>query len=138
MVKHHAVPLFRRGQNLFVAVSDPLNLSALDEFKFAAGINTDAVLVDDEALRKLIATLVEKSGSFDTDMASLGADGEYDLEIGDGVVEEDEDARDAAVDTAVDSLSSLIEPIIMSVLGVLIGGLMIAMYLPIFMLGSVI
>lgn len=101
MVKHHAVPLFRRGQNLFVAVSDPLNLSALDEFKFAAGINTDAVLVDDEALRKLIATLVEKDGSFDTDIASLGADGEYDLEIGDGAAEEDEDARDAADDTPI-------------------------------------
>ncbi len=42
------------------------------------------------------------------------------------------------VDNAVDSLSSLMEPIIMSVLGVLIGGLMIAMYLPIFMLGSVV
>lgn len=48
------------------------------------------------------------------------------------------DHYEAAVDNAVDSLSSLIEPIIMSVLGVLIGGLMIAMYLPIFMLGSVI
>jgi type IV pilus assembly protein PilC len=43
-----------------------------------------------------------------------------------------------AVDNAVDSLSSLMEPIIMSVLGVLVGGLMIAMYLPIFMLGSVV
>lgn len=43
-----------------------------------------------------------------------------------------------AVDNAVDSLSSLMEPIIMSVLGILVGGLMIAMYLPIFMLGSVI
>jgi len=42
------------------------------------------------------------------------------------------------VDNAVDSMSSLMEPIIMSVLGVLVGGLMIAMYLPIFMLGSVI
>ena len=48
------------------------------------------------------------------------------------------DHYEASVDNAVDSLSSLIEPIIMSVLGVLIGGLMIAMYLPIFMLGSVI
>ena len=38
----------------------------------------------------------------------------------------------------VDSLSSLMEPIIMSVWGVLVGGQMIAMYLPIFMLGSVI
>ncbi len=43
-----------------------------------------------------------------------------------------------AVDNLVDSLTSLLEPIIMSVLGVLIGGLMIAMYLPIFLLGSVI
>ncbi|MEJ2530848.1 MAG: type II secretion system F family protein, partial [Halioglobus sp.] len=43
-----------------------------------------------------------------------------------------------AVDNAVDSLSSLMEPMIMSILGILVGGLMIAMYLPIFMLGSVI
>jgi type IV pilus assembly protein PilC len=43
-----------------------------------------------------------------------------------------------AVDNSVDTLSSLMEPIIMSVLGVLVGGLMIAMYLPIFMLGSVV
>ena len=41
------------------------------------------------------------------------------------------------VDNAVESISSLIEPMIMSVLGIIIGGLMIAMYLPIFMLGSV-
>lgn len=42
------------------------------------------------------------------------------------------------VDTAVDSLSSLLEPIIMCVLGVLVGGLVVAMYLPIFKLGSVV
>ncbi len=43
-----------------------------------------------------------------------------------------------AVDNMVDSLTSLLEPLIMSVLGVLIGGLMIAMYLPIFQLGQVV
>ena len=42
------------------------------------------------------------------------------------------------VDNAVDGLTALLEPIIMSVLGVLIGGLMIAMYLPIFQLGAVV
>ncbi|PCC13755.1 type II secretion system F family protein [Pseudoalteromonas sp. JB197] len=42
------------------------------------------------------------------------------------------------VDDAVDGLSSLLEPMIMAVLGVLVGGLIIAMYLPIFQLGSVI
>ncbi len=42
------------------------------------------------------------------------------------------------VDNAVDSLSSLLEPLIMVILGVLVGGLVIAMYLPIFKLGSVV
>jgi type IV pilus assembly protein PilC len=42
------------------------------------------------------------------------------------------------VDAAVDSMSSLLEPLIMAVLGVLVGGMVIAMYLPIFKLGSVV
>ena len=48
------------------------------------------------------------------------------------------DQDEDAVDNAVENLSSLLEPLIMAILGVLIGGLMIAMYLPIFLLGSVI
>ncbi|MEY4760843.1 MAG: hypothetical protein RLZZ200_699 [Pseudomonadota bacterium] len=42
------------------------------------------------------------------------------------------------VDNAVDSMSSLLEPLIMAILGVLVGGLVVAMYLPIFKLGSVV
>ncbi len=42
------------------------------------------------------------------------------------------------VDNAVDNLSSLLEPMIMAILGVLVGGLVVAMYLPIFKMGSVI
>lgn len=48
------------------------------------------------------------------------------------------DFFEAEVDDAVDALSSLMEPIIMVILGVLIGGLVVAMYLPIFKLGSVV
>jgi type IV pilus assembly protein PilC len=62
----------------------------------------------------------EESGSLDQ-MASKVADF-YELEV----------------DSAVDSMSSLLEPLIMAVLGILIGGLVIAMYLPIFKLGSVV
>jgi type IV pilus assembly protein PilC len=62
----------------------------------------------------------EESGSLD-DMSSKVAD----------FYEED-------VDHAVDNLSSLLEPLIMSILGVLVGGLVIAMYLPIFKMGAVI
>lgn len=44
---------------------------------------------------------------------------------------------EAEVDNAIDGLIALMEPMIMAVLGTLVGGLMIAMYLPIFQLGSV-
>ena len=46
------------------------------------------------------------------------------------------DFYEEEVDNAVDALSSLLEPIIMSILGILVGGLVIAMYMPIFKLGS--
>ena len=62
----------------------------------------------------------EESGSLD-DMSSKVAD----------FYEEE-------VDNAVDSMSSLLEPLIMAILGVLVGGLVIAMYLPIFKMGAVI
>ena len=62
----------------------------------------------------------EESGSLD-DMSAKVAD----------FYEED-------VDNAVDNLSSLLEPLIMSILGILVGGLVVAMYLPIFKMGSVI
>lgn len=101
MIKHHAVPLFQRGNRLFVAVSDPMNLAALNEFKFAAGMNTDVVLADDAALNQLIHDIAEGSSRLDHDMGSLGADSEYDLEMGTGPVEEEEDPRDAADDTPI-------------------------------------
>jgi len=100
MMKHHAVPLFQRGNRLFVAVSDPMNLAALNEFKFAAGINTDAVLADDTALNQLIHEIAEGASGFEQDMASLGAEGEYDLEMGTSTAEE-EDTPDAADDTPI-------------------------------------
>ena len=46
--QHHTLPLYRRGNRLFIAVSDPTNLRALDEIKFHTGINTDSILVDEQ------------------------------------------------------------------------------------------
>ena len=45
---------------------------------------------------------------------------------------------EALVDDMVDNLTALMEPMIMSVLGVLVGGLIVAMYLPIFQMGQVV
>jgi len=76
VVKHHALPLFRRGTRLFIAVSDPTNLSALDEIKFHTGINTDAVLVEEKALANAIKEWADSKetiggGLDDLDDASL-------------------------------------------------------------------
>tara|TARA_R110002110_G_scaffold121431_2_gene297248 strand:- start:84379 stop:85611 length:1233 start_codon:yes stop_codon:yes gene_type:complete len=56
----------------------------------------------------------------------------------DSMLEKVANIYEEEVDAAVDGLSSLLEPLIMAVLGVLVGGLVIAMYLPIFKMGSVI
>ena len=48
------------------------------------------------------------------------------------------DFYEEEVDNAVDGMTSLLEPIIMAFLGVVIGGLVIAMYMPIFKMGSVV
>ncbi|MFC4258373.1 type IV-A pilus assembly ATPase PilB [Marinobacter lacisalsi] len=57
--KHNALPLYKRGNRLFIAVSDPTNIQALDEIKFNTGLSTDAILVDDAALRSAIDKYLE-------------------------------------------------------------------------------
>jgi len=52
--QHNAMPLIRRGVRLFVAVSDPTNLQALDEIKFQTGVNTEPVLVEEDKLSAFI------------------------------------------------------------------------------------
>ena len=52
--KHHTLPIARRGNRLFLAVTDPTDLHALDEIKFNTGINTEAVLVEADKLRAAI------------------------------------------------------------------------------------
>ena len=66
--QHHALPLFKRGNRLYIAVSDPTNLGAIDEFKFHTGINTEAVLVEEEQLSKAIDAALE---ALDTTMSEL-------------------------------------------------------------------
>jgi len=56
---HHALPLFKRGNRLYVAVSDPTNLPALDEFKFNTGITTDAILVEEAKLAEVIEKFLD-------------------------------------------------------------------------------
>jgi type IV pilus assembly protein PilC len=77
------------------------------------------------------------SGVFDNMVTQMVAIGEESGAL-DAMLSKVADFYEAEVDDAVESMSSLMEPLIMAILGVLIGGLVIAMYLPIFKLGAVV
>jgi type IV pilus assembly protein PilB len=63
MHRHRVLPLFRRGRKVFVGVSDPTRLNAIDEIKFATGMSIEAIVVEDN---KLDAKLVKLSEALDT------------------------------------------------------------------------
>ncbi len=61
--QHNALPIFKRGNRLFVAISDPMNMIALDEIKFNTMVSTEAILVEDDKLSKTIDSVLEESDS---------------------------------------------------------------------------
>ena len=81
ITKHHALPLFRRGNRLFIAVSDPTNLAALDEIKFHTGINTDAVLIDERILSKTIAEWIDSQDQLGDGLSELDATELDDIDV---------------------------------------------------------
>ncbi len=58
--KHNALPLFLRGKVLFVAMSDPTNLDALEEIQFNTGFSTELVLTDEHNLHNCIEKVLEE------------------------------------------------------------------------------
>ena len=59
LAKHRVLPMFRRGKRLFLGVSDPTDLHAIDEIKFQTGMGVDAVVVEDDKLQKLVDKAIE-------------------------------------------------------------------------------
>ncbi|WP_246039009.1 type IV-A pilus assembly ATPase PilB [Peristeroidobacter soli] len=92
LAKHRVLPLLKRGKRLFVAVSDPTNLHALDEIKFQTGLSVEAVVVEEDKLQKIANKTMEQ---VDTQMPTL-ADDDLDLENLE-VTGGDEDEGGAAV-----------------------------------------
>lgn len=97
--KHHTLPLFKRGNRLFIAVSDPTNLKAIDEIKFHTGLSVEAVLVDDKQLSSAINALLDSEDQkFGSALDDLDDAGLEDLDV-EGV---DPDGDDGAADGDVD------------------------------------
>lgn len=94
--QHNALPLYQRGKRLYVAVSDPTNLQALDEFQFNTALNTYPVLVDEKKLSVAIESALDKHEEKLDDFAGAELD---DIDLGpDDEPNYSEDLSDSNVD----------------------------------------
>ncbi|MDD8060290.1 type IV-A pilus assembly ATPase PilB [Shewanella metallivivens] len=67
--KHKCLPLFKRGNRLYIATSDPTNITALEDFQFSLGLHAEAILVEDDKLTKALEKILEE------DISGLGLEG---------------------------------------------------------------
>ncbi len=131
---------YARTMSTMFAAGVPL-VEAMDSVAGATGniLYEDAVyqMRDQVATGQQLQLAMAQTGLFPNMVVQMVAIGEESGSL-DAMLAKVADFYEQEVDDAVDGLSALLEPLIMAVLGVLIGGLIIAMYLPIFKLGAVV
>ena len=135
-----SVAKFARVLSTTFAAGVPL-VDALNSVSGATGnaVYRDAILSIKEEVSSgtQLQVAMRQTGAFPIMAVQLTAIGEESGNL-DSMLSKVADHYEAEVDDLVDNLTSLMEPMIMSVLGILVGGLIIAMYLPIFQMGQVI
>ena len=135
-----AIARFARTLSTMFSSGVPL-VEALQSVAGATGnvIFERAVLEmkDEVATGQRLQRAMENTGLFPNMVIQMIAVGEESGSL-DSMSAKVADFFEADVDNAVDSMSSLLEPLIMAILGVLVGGLVVAMYLPIFKMGAVV
>ncbi|MHB1300444.1 MAG: type II secretion system F family protein [Burkholderiales bacterium] len=140
LIRKSSIARWTRTLSTMFAAGVPL-VESLDSVAGASGNHVYA-----EATKKIqievssgtsLTNAMQNSGVFPNMVLQMVAIGEESGAL-DSMLSKVADFYEAEVDDAVDALSSLMEPIIMVVLGTLIGGLVIAMYLPIFKMGQVV
>ena len=94
--KHRVLPLVQRGQRIYLAITDPTNLQAIDDIKFATSLRVDPVIVEQDKLEDRITAAIE---AVDTSMSGL-EDDDFDLENLDVAGDEDEQDDDQHDDIA--------------------------------------
>jgi len=140
ILKKSAIARYARTLSTMFAAGVPL-VEALESVAGATGniVFEDAVMRmrDEVATGQRLQRAMEATGLFPNMVIQMIAVGEESGSL-DAMSSKVATFYEAEVDNAVDSMSSLLEPMIMAILGVLVGSLVIAMYLPIFKLGSVV
>ena len=138
LIRKATVARFSRTLSTMFAAGVPL-VEALDSVAGASGnrVYYDATkkVQSEISTGTSLTVAMQNSGVFPNMVIQMVAIGEESGAL-DSMLSKVADFYEAEVDDAVEGLSSLMEPVIMVVLGVLIGGLVIAMYLPIFKMGQ--
>lgn len=93
--KHQLLPLFKRGNRLHVAQSDPSDITAIDEIKFATGMTVDAIVVEADKLSAVLDRLTGGANALDD------LDEEFDLEDDDSKKQEEDEDDNKADDAPV-------------------------------------
>ncbi len=94
---YRVLGLQQRGNTLFVGLSDPTNLHALDDVQFQTGMTLSPVVVEDDKLGRMIEKVVEQR---DTSLKSLDVGDDIDLDIQSDEVQEEADAGSTEIDDA--------------------------------------
>ena len=135
-----SIARYARTLSTMFAAGVPL-VEAMESVAGTTGniVDEEAVLTmrDDVATGQRLQQAMENTGLFPNMVIQMIAVGEESGSL-DDMSAKVADFYEEDVDNAVDNLSSLLEPLIMAILGVLVGGLVVAMYLPIFKLGAVV
>jgi len=75
ILRHNALPLYQRGKRLYVGISDPTNMDALNNFKFHAGLSTVPVLIEEDKLSQYLESMGDSKFDEMMEMANLDVDG---------------------------------------------------------------
>jgi len=95
---HHALPLFKRGNRLYIGIADPTNLAAIDDIKFQTGVNTEAVLVEENKLSAMVEKLLNEEDEAMSEMMDNDLEDLDDLDFADPEAEQKEDDSSSDVD----------------------------------------
>jgi type IV pilus assembly protein PilB len=87
--QHRALPLYKRGNRLFIGLSDPTNMRALEDIKFQSGLTTEPVVVLDSQLNQTIQRALDNNGE--------GMDGMLDEDLDNLDITSDDDKKSAAI-----------------------------------------
>ncbi len=96
--KHQVLPIQKKGNKLYVAVSDPTNLAVLDEIRFSTGTAVEAIVAEPDKLVKLIDVALDKA---DTSLSDLAGEDLDDIDIGEGDHADEGAAEDEQIDAPV-------------------------------------